>query len=65
MWQDAIVEEVRKVRIKHAEQFDFDLKAIYQDLKKKEQEGEREVVSFPPKRIRPVETEPHTLLSEA
>jgi hypothetical protein len=52
MWQDPIVEEVRKVRDTHAARYNFDLRAIYLDLKKAEQKGERRKVSFSPKRIR-------------
>ena len=33
MWLDPIVEEVRKVREAHAAKFNYDLRAIYQDLK--------------------------------
>lgn len=49
MWEDEIVERVRKVREEHAAKFNFDLNAIYQDLKKRELEGGREVVSMPSK----------------
>ena len=37
-WKDEIVEEVRAVREAYAAQFDFDLKRIFEDLKKKERE---------------------------
>jgi len=37
MWKDEFVEEVRKNREVYAVQFDFDLQAIYEDLKKAEQ----------------------------
>ncbi len=36
--KDPIVEEVRESRRKHAQQFNFDLRAICADLKKKEKE---------------------------
>jgi hypothetical protein len=49
MWTDEIVEEVRKVREEYAAKFNHDLEAIYQDLKKQEREGQRKVVSLPPK----------------
>ncbi len=49
MWTDEIVEDVRKVREEYAAKFNYDLEAIYQDLKKQEQEGRRKVVSLPPK----------------
>jgi hypothetical protein len=50
MWNDPIVEEVRKVREEHAARFDFDLERIFQDLKEQEKKGGRKVVSLPPKR---------------
>jgi len=49
MWTDEIVEEVRKVREEYAAKFNHDLEAIYQDLKKREREGQREVVSLLPR----------------
>jgi hypothetical protein len=49
MWEDTIVNEVRAARQAHAKKFDFDLKAIYDDLKQAEEKSERKIVSFPPK----------------
>jgi hypothetical protein len=49
MWDDPIVKHVRKIRQAHAEQFDFDLAAIFADLKERERKSERKVVSFSPK----------------
>lgn len=49
--RDPIVEEVREIRQEHARRFDYDPKAIYEDLKRYQEENEREVVSFPPKRL--------------
>ena len=63
MWQDPIVGEVRKVRDTHAARYNFDLKAIYLDLKKAEQKSERRKVSFSPKRIKPIKTEDKPALS--
>lgn len=50
MWNDPIVDEVRRVREEHAARFGYDLRAIYDDLKKTEKETHRKVVSLPPKR---------------
>ena len=36
MWEDPIVAEVRKIRDRHAAAFNYDLDAIFQDLKKQE-----------------------------
>ncbi len=48
-WEDPIVEEVRRVRDAYAKQFNYDLDAIYRDLKAKEQKSGRTVVPCPPK----------------
>ena len=47
MWNDPIVEEVRKIRNDHAKKFNYDLKAIAADLQKQQQAGRRKVVSLP------------------
>jgi len=49
MWEDTIVEEVREVRARHAEKFNFDLWLIYQDLKEQERLGQRKLVTFLPR----------------
>ena len=51
MWNDSIVEEIRKVREEHAEKFNFNLDAIYQDLKKREKKSGRKIVSLAKKLI--------------
>jgi len=50
MWNDPIVEEVRKVRNAHAKKFGYDLQAIVIDLMKQQQAGKRKVVSLPRKK---------------
>ncbi len=57
MWQDPIVAEVRQARETHAAQFNFDLQAIYHALKEREEQSQRQKVSFAPKRIPPLKTE--------
>jgi hypothetical protein len=42
MWKDPIVEEVRKIREKHAAKFRYDLDAICRDLKEQEQKMQAE-----------------------
>ena len=49
MRNDPIVAEVRKVREAHAAKFEFDLKAIYLDLKSKERTSGRKYVRFQPR----------------
>ena len=53
MWKDEIVEEVRRNREEHAEKFDHDLKAIYEDALKEQRASGRKVVSLLPKRPEP------------
>jgi hypothetical protein len=50
MWKDDIVEEVRKNREAYAAKFNFDLQAMYEDLKKAEQRSKHKKVSFKPRR---------------
>ncbi len=50
--KDPIVEKIRRLRKQHAEKFDYDLDAIFEDLKKKERESNRKAVSHPPRRPR-------------
>ena len=52
MFRDPIVEEVRKARDEYAKRFNYDLDAICRDLREKQLKGDRQVVSFPPKRAR-------------
>ncbi len=55
MWDDPIVAEVRKARETHAAQFNYDVFAIYRDVKQQEQESGRHFVSYPPRKARPVQ----------
>jgi len=43
--EDPIIEEVRKIRQKHAEKFNYNLDKIYKDLKQKEIRSGIKVVS--------------------
>lgn len=49
MWTDTIVEETRKPRDEYAAKFNYDLDAIYEDLKEQEQHNKERLVSLPPK----------------
>ncbi|MEO5333256.1 MAG: hypothetical protein H7839_14670 [Magnetococcus sp. YQC-5] len=51
MWEDPIVEEIRKIREEHAARFNYDLDAIYKDLKRLEEESGRKMVSLQSKPI--------------
>jgi hypothetical protein len=49
MQKDPIVEEVRRIRRRYAERFNFDLDAICADLKERERRGEFVVVYRQPR----------------
>jgi len=49
MWKDEIVEETRREREAYAAKFNYDLEAIYRDLKEKEQQSKHPLVSLSPK----------------
>lgn len=46
MWKDPIVKQVRKVREEHAAKFNFDIKAIIEDARKRQVASQHKVVSF-------------------
>jgi len=48
--RDPIVEEVRQSRQRHAARFNYNARAIFEDLKRKENASSRKVVSYPAKR---------------
>lgn len=58
MRSDPIIEEVRRLREAYLRQFNFDLEAIYRDLKAKEKDhaekGTHRIMSLSPKRIEQV-----------
>ena len=43
---DPIVDEVRRIRDAHAAKFNYDLKAIFRDIKEQEKVSGRKYVSF-------------------
>ncbi|MDZ4683838.1 MAG: hypothetical protein SH850_02040 [Planctomycetaceae bacterium] len=45
-WSDPIVDEVRRTREAYAARFNYDLRAIFRDLKEREQDGGRQIVSY-------------------
>jgi hypothetical protein len=48
-----IVAEVRAIRDRHAGHFNYDLDAIYRDLKKREKASGRSYARYPPRRCSP------------
>lgn len=49
MIDDPIVAEIRRVRYAHMQKLNFDLVAIFEDLKTQQQVSGRSFVSFPPR----------------
>ena len=52
--RDPIVEEIRRIRREHAEKSNFDLDAIFEDLKETQRQSGRKVVTLEPRRPKPV-----------
>jgi hypothetical protein len=50
---DPIVDEVRRIRDEHAASFNYDLDAIFQDIKEQEKKSGLKFVSYPPRRVAP------------
>ncbi|AFY45309.1 hypothetical protein Nos7107_4790 [Nostoc sp. PCC 7107] len=46
MWEDEIVKEIHQIREAYAKSFNYDLDAIFADLRKKETESGRKIVSL-------------------
>jgi len=57
MWRDPIVEEIRQLRQQYAAQFNHDLKAICQDLRKRQKKSGRKVVTLSPRPARQIKTD--------
>jgi hypothetical protein len=45
-WSDPIVDEVRRARDAYAARFNYDLRAIFRDLKEQEKRGGCKLVSY-------------------
>lgn len=45
-WSDPIVDEVRRARDAYAARFQYDLRAIFRDLKEQEKRSGRKLVSY-------------------
>jgi hypothetical protein len=43
---DPIVEEIRRIREDYAKQFNYDIRAIAEDLRKSEQRSKRRLTAF-------------------
>ncbi|NJO93146.1 MAG: hypothetical protein HC820_00070 [Hydrococcus sp. RM1_1_31] len=47
MWRDEILEEIYRIREEHAKAFNYDLKAICNDLRKRQSASGRKIISKP------------------
>ncbi|MGK7880833.1 MAG: hypothetical protein AB4060_12135 [Crocosphaera sp.] len=52
MYKDPIVEEIHQYREEYAKSFNYDLKAIFEDLRKKQIASGRKFVKLPIKKVR-------------
>ena len=50
-WRDPIVEEIRKIREEHAARFNYDVRAIGEDLMRRQHDSGHRIVSLPPRRV--------------
>lgn len=50
MWKDEVLQEIYKIREEHAKAFNYDLKAICDDLRRKQAESGRKIISTPLKK---------------
>lgn len=51
MTNDPIVEEIHRIREEYAASFNYDIDAIFADLKAKQAKSKRKVVKLEPKRL--------------
>ncbi len=47
MWKDEVLEEIYRIREDHAKAFNYDLKAICDDLQKRQAVSGRKIISQP------------------
>ena len=52
MWNDEVLVEIHKIREEHAKAFHYDLQAICDDLRRKQAESGRQIISSPLKQPR-------------
>ena len=50
MDRDPIVEETRKLREEYAAKFQHDRDALFDDIKRRQSEGGKKLVTFPPRK---------------
>ena len=50
MWKDEVLEEIYRIREEHASAFNYDLKAICDDLRRRQAASGRTIISKPLRR---------------
>ena len=50
--KDEIIEEIHRVREEIARKYNFDVRAMLEDLQKQQSESKREYVSYAPKKVK-------------
>jgi len=61
MWKDTIIEEIQKYREEYAKKFNYDMGMICQDIRQKQGQGGRRVVTL---KARPVKQTPKIKLKQ-
>jgi polyhydroxyalkanoate synthesis regulator phasin len=63
--KDEIIEEIHRVREELAEKYDFNVRAMLEDLQRKQPRGEREYVTFAPKKLKKKISAPNNEIKKA
>lgn len=56
-YPDEVIKELWNIKEEHAAKFNYDLEAIFRDLKERQEKSGRVVVSFAPKKTEEIEIE--------
>jgi hypothetical protein len=56
MWKDPIIEELQQLRDEYAKQFNYDLKAMFEDVKAQERQNTTNPIASLPMQKRTVST---------
>jgi hypothetical protein len=60
MWRDEVLEEIYRIREEHAKRFNYNLKAICDNLRQKQAASGRRIISVPLKQPRQRYSKPVT-----
>lgn len=59
MWEDEILDEIHRIREEHAKSFNYDLKAICEDWRRKQVQSGRKFVTLSPEQQSNTALEPN------